>query len=143
MLTRQKVKPGSKEPRSRTPVDEQYQIHSLMQDVSLSDPEVQRMVADAVPIMDKGNGKEYYKSRRGRRRDIQSPLATTSTEAMDTEEGMEFSKKVVSKLETEKTREEILALIRNIEGTKKPVVGERPESMPIIEPGESHQTEEW
>ena len=111
MSTRQKVKPGLKEPRPGIPVDEQYQIHSLMQDVSLSDPEVQKMVADAVPITDKGNEKEYYKSRRERRRDIQSPLATTSTKAMDTEEGMELSKKVASKLGTEKAREEILALI--------------------------------
>ena len=92
-------------------MDEQYQIHSLMQDVSLSDPEVQKIVADAVPIMDKGNEKEPCKSRRGRRRDMQSPLVTTPTEAMDTEEGMEFSKKVVSKLGTEKAKEEILALI--------------------------------
>ena len=100
-----------KEPIPRTPVDERYQIHSLMRDVSLSDPEVQKMVADAVPIMDKGNEKEYYKSKRGRRRDIQSPLITTSTETMDTEEGMEFYKKVASKLGTERAREEILALI--------------------------------
>ena len=113
-------------------MDEQYQIHSLMQDVSLSDPEVQKMVADAVPIIiDKGNEKEAYKSRRGRRRDIQSPLVTTTTKAMDTEEGMEFSKKVASKLGTEKAREEILAFIQNIEGTEKPVVEERPESMPF------------
>ena len=111
MSTRQKVKPGLKEPRPRTPVDEQYQIHSLMQDVSLNDPEDQKMFADAVPIMDKGNKKETYKLRRGRRRDIQSPLVTTSTEAMDTEERMEFSKKVAFKLGTEKAREEILALI--------------------------------
>ena len=60
MLTRQQVKPGSKELRPRIPVDEQYQIHSLMQDVSLSDPEVEKMVADAVPITDKGNEKESF-----------------------------------------------------------------------------------
>ena len=141
MLTRQKVKPGLKEPRPRTPVDEQFQIHSLMKDVNLSDPEVQKMVADAVPIMDKGNEKEYCKSRRGRRRNIQSPLATTSTEAMDTEEGMEFSKKVAEG--TEKAREEIVTLIQNIEGTEKPVLEERPESVLVIEPGESNQIKEW
>ena len=54
---------------------------------------------------------------------------------------MEFSKKVASKLGTEKAREEILAFIQNIEGTEKPVVEESPESMPIIELGESNQIE--
>ena len=72
-----------------------------MQEVSLSDPKVQGKVTDASPITDKANEKEYNEMRRGRGRDIQSPLATTSTGAMDTDEGMEFSKKVVSKLETE------------------------------------------
>ena len=135
MSTRQNIKSGLKGPRPRTPVDEQYQIHSLMQDISLSDPKVKRMVADAVSIVDKGNEKKKW-SKRGRRRDIQSPLATTSTEAIDTEEGMEFSKKVASKLETKKAREGILALIQDIEGTEKPVVEERPESILVMEPGD-------